>query len=138
MALLAAAVLTLAGCDKGHDWRTVAENDPRLEAAKQQARDEYPAFVKALKNPKSMTLYTADVVYEADGKSEFLSLDVQKATDADVTGSVIGYPTTVDLHQGDLVTVPAANVIDWKIETPEGDTQGGYVENERVKLQRGG
>lgn len=140
MALVAAAVFGIAGCGGGesHGWKSVDNDDPRLESAKRQARDGYPDFVKALKKPKPMTLYSADVLYEEGDESEMLALDVKEATADELTGAIIGYPRKVDLHQGDLVTVPAASVIDWKIETAEGETIGGYVEAERIRLERGG
>ncbi|HZW11250.1 MAG TPA: DUF2314 domain-containing protein [Phycisphaerales bacterium] len=137
--ILAALTVAMAvGCGKKHDWKEVTDEDPRLEAARQQARDEYPTFVKALKKPKALTLYSAEVMYEANGAKELVSLEVHKATEDEITGAVIGFPTDVKLSSGEIITVPVSTLVDWQIENAEGEKQGGYVAAERVKLQRGG
>jgi uncharacterized protein YegJ (DUF2314 family) len=135
--LLAVMSVGLAACKKDHGWEKVTDDDPRLEAARQQAKDTFPEFVKAFGARKPMHLYTVEVKVEEGGNSEYLTLDVRKLTDQEVTGVIIGYPRVVKHQSGETITAPVANISDWRVETPEGEVSGGYVEQERAKLQRG-
>ncbi len=138
LVLCAVASIGLAGCGgSDHGWQKVSDDDPRLEAARQQARDSFPDFVKAYKARKPLTAYTVEVKFEEGGASEYLSLDVRKLTDTEVTGVIVGYPQKVKRQSGETITVPVSAVTDWRYETPEGEVQGGFVEQERARLQRG-
>lgn len=135
--LLAAVSIGLGACKKDHGWEQVTDDDPRLEAARQQAKDTFPEFVTAFKSRKPMWSYTVEVNYEEGGASEYLTLNVVKLTDSEVTGVIVGYPRVVKRQSGETITAPVSAISDWRVENPEGEVSGGYVEQERAKLQRG-
>ena len=109
--------VSLAGCGGGdHGWQKVADDDPRLEAARQQARDTFSDFVKAFKARQPLTSYTVEVTFEEGGASEYLTLDVRKLTDTEVTGVIVGYPQKVKRQSGETVTVPVTAVSDCAIQ----------------------
>lgn len=138
LTVAAAAMLGLAACERDDGWQAVTDDDPRLEAAREQARETFPEFAKEFKGRKPMWSYTAEVKVEEGTESEYLSIDVLKLTDTEITGVIIGYPRKVKLQSGATVTVPIENVADWRVESPEGEVKGGYVQTERERLQRGG
>lgn len=137
LVVLAAASIALAGCKKDHGWEKVTDDDPRLEAARQEAKETFPEFVKAFKARQPLSSYTVEVKYEEGGVAEYLTINVMKLTDTEVTGPIIGYPRVVKRQSGETITAPVSAISDWRVETAEGEVSGGYVEKERAKLQRG-
>lgn len=142
--ILALAVLALisvvgiVGCEKDTGWTTVSEDDARLEAARQQARDSYPDFLKALKARKPTEAATVEVFYEG---TEYITLTVRKADEKEIVGTVEMYPKKVSLQYGAPVTVSITDInvlSDWAVESEEGETKGAFVAKERVRLTRGG
>ena len=56
-------------------------------------------------------------------------------------GTVEMYPTKVSLQYGATITVQITDInvlSDWAVESEEGETKGGFVAKERVRLTRGG
>jgi len=138
-ALTLVLTLAIAGCDGGSSWNKVAEDDPNLEAARQRARDSYPEFLKAIKSRKPMDLYTVEVHYQG---AEYVSLSVLKATETEIVGIVDNYPQKVSLKKGEQVTIQLGDMSvlsDWAIDKEDGESQGGFVAAEKVRLSgRGG
>lgn len=135
-ALILAVVVFAVGCDKGHGWQDVADNDPRLEEARAEAREKWPEFVKAFQANVPLTEYSVEVLYEEGGQSEYLMLDVLDITDTEITGAINGYPQKVDRQSGEHVTVPIENLSDWAYVTPEGEEHGRFVAEARRELER--
>jgi len=142
--VLALAVLALVsalgvvGCEKDTGWTKVSEDDPRLEAARQQARDTYPEFLKALKSRTASDTVTVEVFYEG---TEYLTLKVFKADEKEIVGVLEMYPQKVKLQFGAQVTVSVTDInvlADWTIENEAGEVKGAYLSNERKRLTRGG
>ncbi|QKK07010.1 MAG: DUF2314 domain-containing protein [Planctomycetota bacterium] len=127
-----------AGCSKDDGWSSVPEDHPDIVAARQEAKDSFGEFLTLLKARRPMTAYTVDVLYEEDGKSEYLTLDVLSANETEITGTIVGYPKQVKKYSGEEVTAQTANLSDWRVETPEGDVRGGFVSDVRARLQRAG
>lgn len=136
--LVTALMVGLVGCSKDSGWAPVSDDDPQIVAARQEARDSYPEFLKLLKARRGMTVYTVEVQYEDGVEIENLELDVLKADENEITGRIVGYPRKVKLQNGATVTVPVANLFDWRVESPEGEVKGGFVSDVRAKLQRSG
>lgn len=130
--------LAAVGCSKDDGWSSVSEDHPEIVAARQEARDTFGEFLTLLKARRPMTAYTVDVLYEEGGKSEYLTLDVLRADENEITGTIVGYPKQVKKYSGEEVTAQTANLSDWRVETPEGDVRGGFVSDVRARLQRAG
>lgn len=135
-AALAGMLLTLSGCGRDTGWTNVSEDHPEIVAAKQEAKDRYGEFVDLVKRRQPGAVYAVEVLYTENGKSEVLALDVQAANEEEITGMIIGYPQQVDKLNSEVVTVPADTVIDWRVDTPDGEVIGGFVSDVRARLQR--
>lgn len=132
------SVLGIVGCEKDDGWTEVSEDDARLEAARQQARDTYPEFLKAFQAKKPSEAATVEVFYEG---TEYITLTVRKADEKEIVGTVEMYPRKVSLQYGAMVTVSVTDInvlSDWTVESEEGEAKGGFVAAERVRLTRGG
>lgn len=139
LALLSAVVMMgLVGCGKDNGWKKVQNDDPQIVAARQQAKDTFPEFLKAFKNRKQGCFYTVEVKVEEGGQVEYLTLDVMKASDTEVTGVIVDHPSKVKLQSGATITAPISNLSDWRVELDDGTVKGGYVADVRAKLSRGG
>ncbi|MFG0258909.1 MAG: DUF2314 domain-containing protein [Phycisphaerales bacterium JB041] len=143
---MALAALTLAmalalgatGCSRDDGWNSVADDNPEIVAARQEAKDSFGEFLTLLKARRPMTAYTVEVLYEEGEASEYLTLDVLRADQNEISGTIVGYPKVVKKYSGEQVTAPVANLSDWRVETPEGDVRGGFVSDVRARLQRSG
>ena len=138
LALTAIALISvfgLFGCGNDTGWTEISDDDPRLEAAREQARETYPEFLKALKTRKPYDAATVEVFYQG---TEYITITVIKADENEITGVVDSYPQKVSLQKGAEVTVPVSDLSDWVIDKDNGETLGGYVEAERVRLTQPG
>ncbi|MCC7387904.1 MAG: DUF2314 domain-containing protein [Phycisphaerales bacterium] len=138
-AALTALVLSIGlfGCGDDHGWTEVDENDPRLVAAREEARRTFPDFLKALKSRKPGDACSVEVFYQG---VEYIQIQVLKASESELVGVVESYPTQVSLKKGATVTVSLADMSvlsDWAIYTEDGEVKGGFVSAEQAKLERG-
>ncbi len=129
------AVVTLVGCGDKDGWTKVGDNDPRLEAAREQARATYPDFLKAFKSKTVFDVATVEVYYQG---TEYITIAVSKADENEITGNVEGYPKKVSLQKGAEVTVPVSDLSDWAIDMDDGEVLGGYVAAELTRLSQPG
>lgn len=136
--LTASAALNIVGCGKDTGWSKVSEDNPEIVAAREEARANYDEFRKLVGARRPGAIYTAEILYEEGGKSEYLTLDVLSAGESEITGVIIGYPREVNKLNGDEVTGSVENLSDWFVQMPEGDSKGGYVSDVRARLQRAG
>ncbi len=125
----------LVGCGDDTGWTKVSDNDPRLEAAREQARETYPDFLKALKTKRGYDIASVEVYYQG---TEYITLAVIKADENEITGTVEGYPQKVSLQNGAQVTVSVSDLSDWAIDKDDGEVLGGYVAAERTRLTQPG
>ncbi len=137
-ALTASLTFNVVGCSKDTGWNNVPQDHPEIVAAREEAKATYSEFVKLVKAKRPMTLYTAEVLIEEGGKSEYVTLDVLSANDTEIRGTIIGFPKVISHKNGEEVTGLVSNLSDWRVETPEGDVKGGYVSDVRARLQRAG
>lgn len=136
--LAASLTLNVVGCSKDTGWNSVPQDHPEIVAAREEAKAHYSEFVKLVKAKRPMTMYTAEVLIEEGGKSEYLTLDVLSANDTEIRGTIVGFPKVVNHKSGEEITGLVSNLSDWRVETPEGDVKGGYVSDVRARLQRAG
>jgi uncharacterized protein YegJ (DUF2314 family) len=129
------SMISLVGCGEDTGWTKLDDDDPRLETARQQARDTYPEFLKVLKTRKGMETATVEVYYQG---TEYISLNVMKADENEITGVVEMYPQKVNLQKGAEVTVSVSELSDWSFINDDGEEFGGYVAAERARLTQGG
>lgn len=127
------SVFGLVGCGNDTGWTKISEDDPRLEAAREQARETYPDFLKALKTKKGYDVASVEVYYQG---AEYITLAVLKADENEITGTVEGYPQKVSLQNGAQVTVSVSDLSDWVIDKEDGEALGGYVAAEYIRLTR--
>ncbi|VAX41132.1 hypothetical protein MNBD_PLANCTO03-1540 [hydrothermal vent metagenome] len=129
------SIIGLVGCGEDTGWTKVADDDSRLEAAREQARETYPDFLKALKTRKPYDAATVEVFYQG---TEYIMVTVIKADEDEIMGVVASYPQKVSLQKGAEVTVPVSDLSDWVIDKDDGETLGGYVQAERARLTKPG
>lgn len=130
-------MIGIVGCGNSHGWSEVSEDDPRIVAAREKARETFPDFIKAFKSRKAGDIFTVEVYYQG---AEYIQLQVLKASDSEITGTVDCYPENVSLQRGEMVTVQLTDMntlSDWAIYDAEGESQGGFVAEERAILERG-
>lgn len=137
-AVLLAAVVSIGafGCSKGHNWESVADDDPRLEAAREEARSRWDEFVTAFSSRKPLTEFTVEVLYEEGGNSEYILLQVSNITDSDITGAILNFPQKVDKMRGESITTPVSSLSDWTYSTADGDEVGSFVATVRKEIEQ--
>jgi hypothetical protein len=135
-----AMVLTLstAGCKKDTGWTQVPDDHPELVAAREEARETYPEFLQMLRRRDPLAIYTVEVRVEKGGQSEYITLDVARADEEEISGTIVGYPQVIDELSGAPYTAPASALTDWRVDLPDGDFRGGYASEVRARLQRAG
>lgn len=129
------SIVGLVGCGEDTGWTKVTDDDPRLEAAREQARETYPDFLKALKKRGPYDIATVEVLYEG---TEYITVTVLKADENEIVGIVDSYPQEVSIQKGAEVTVSVSDLSDWMIDKDDGETLGGYVQAERIRLSQPG
>ena len=132
------SVLGIVGCEKDDGWTTVSQDAPPQDAPRQQPPASYTDFLKALKARKPTEAATVEVFYDG---TEYITLTVRSADEKEIVGTVEMYPTKVSLQYGATITVQITDInvlSDWAVESEEGETKGGFVAKERVRLTRGG
>ena len=138
LAMAMSFAFAAVGCSKDDGWSSVSDEHPEIVAARQEAKDSFGEFLKLFKARQAGMICTVEVLYEEGGKSEYLTLDVLRADENEITGTIVGYPRVVGKLSGEEITAPAASLSDWRVESPEGDAKGGFVSDVRAKLQRAG
>ncbi len=70
--------------------------------------------------------------------TEYITVTVLKADANEHVGVVDSYPQEVSIQKGAEVTVPVSDLSDWMIDKDDGETLGGYVQAERIRLSQPG
>ena len=129
MALAAALPLAcMVGCG-GSDNATIeiAEDDPELAYARQNARATVNQFIYALQNPTAgQTLFAVKAKFVDGDAVEYMWITDLKYENGAFTGVVNNEPSVVsNISMGDEYTVPAYNIDDWMILQND-QIVGGY------------
>lgn len=108
----------------------VSSDSEEMETARLRALHEWPAirerFQKGL--PPGHTLYVKHGFPSPDRDSEFMWVAVTGYRSGFVEGVLSNEPCyRLDLRCGQEVRFPEAEVYDWLISRPGGDTEGGYT-----------
>lgn len=108
----------------------VADNDPRMRKAKEQALNNLHFFIEMLQNHGMDTTYMFSVKadFEENGKHEHMWVETDRFEKGKFYGTLGNMPQTVTAYQfDDSVTIPREAVEDWMIEVPGSDSiMGAY------------
>ena len=123
---LAVVALALAGCGKKppiDQMRYVDSDDPRMNAAMDQARSSVKTFTAALKSPKpGQTAFSVKMAFTDGGGTEHIWLAPVTYDGTSFRGTVNNEPQIVrSVKMGQKVTVAPAQISDWM-----------YVENRKL------
>lgn len=128
--LLGSYLLSGAACDKkaGDPVVQVEKDDPRMVAAEKTARERWPEFVEAVKNPMPNTAYAVKSGFKTrDGGLEHMWIQVQSIDGDRITGQLDNIPQgEVSVKQGDIVTIDLQDMSDWLIARGKDDIIGGF------------
>jgi len=117
----------------------ISANDPNEALAKwralvaphvDQARITYPqAKARYLAGlPPQQTFFVTTLLRDGQGRFEYVFVVVHRIAEQNVTGQIA---TPVNLvrgyREGDAVTFPEAEVMDWMISKPDGSEEGNLV-----------
>lgn len=108
----------------------VADNDPRLMKAKEQALNNLDFFIEMLANHGLDTTYMFSVKadFEENGKHEHMWVETNSYRNGNFYGILGNMPQMITTYKfGDSVTIRREAVEDWMIEVPESDSiMGAY------------
>jgi len=96
----------------------------------QRAKTTYPAakrrYLAGL--PPQQTFFVTTLLRDQHGRFEYVFVVVQRIADQSVTGQIATQVTLLrGYHDGDTITFPEAEVVDWMISKPDGSEEGNLV-----------
>ncbi len=105
-------------------WRAqVAPYSNKARATYPDAKRRYLAGL-----PPQQTFFVTTLVRDQKGHFEYIFVVVQRISHGDVTGQVATQTNLVrSYREGDTITFPEAEVIDWMISKPDGSEEGNLV-----------
>ena len=114
------------GADTG-DTIEIAEDDPELNYARQNARSTVGQFIYALQNPRAgQTLFAVKARFTDGDQMEYMWLTDLRYNNGQFTGVINNQPSVVsNVHMGDEYTVGAYQIDDWMILDND-QIVGGY------------
>lgn len=106
----------------------VASDDPRMVAAVDEARRRWPEFVAAFqKRDPSNQAFVVKARFSDGENEEFMWVSVQKLEGDSIIGELGNAPAAIKtIQEGDIVTVPVADLNDWLCEV-NGEAIGGFT-----------
>jgi len=108
----------------------IAENDPRMQAAIDEALQRWPEFVSAFRDrsDEDTDRFIVKAEFREGSKAEFMWVAVT-AIDRDmVHGILTNDPLDLlDVHRGAAVSVELDRLNDWIYPTPDGSIEGGFT-----------
>jgi hypothetical protein len=105
-------------------WRAlIAPYAQRAKTTYPRARSRYLAGL-----PRQQTFFVTTLLRDQHGHFEYVFVVVQRIADENVTGQIATEVTLVrGYRNGDTVTFPEAEVVDWMISKPDGSEEGNLV-----------
>lgn len=143
LAIVLGGLVMAQGCDKPGPEDPVIEaraDDPRLIAAREGARAQWPTFVRAVRQREPNVAYAVKCGLPTKGGSvEHVWLQVTGLTDTHVTGVLDNIPHEDIGHvRGDTVVVAVEDVEDWLIGRGPGNLVGGFSIKALTEIERDG
>lgn len=133
-----------AGCRKSEsvfdgreDIVQVSDNDSKMQAAQQKARDTMDEFIGKLPNLKDGEAIVKWAAPATDGSEEHIWVEDVTFVDGKFTGKLANEPAAIEGKKvGDKVTFPKADASDWAIFYHDGRSEGGFT-NKVLEEQAG-
>ena len=107
----------------------VANDDPKLKAAVEEAQRRWSEFVRARRSADDDdTRYLAKAEFSNGENSEFMWVQVTFADEHKIEGLLVNEPHELDhVHCGQAVTVDIADLNDWIFPGDDGNMVGGFT-----------
>ena len=106
----------------------VSGDDPDMIEAVAEARDRWPEFVEAFHERREGEWFSVKVPVTVDGVTEFIWVEVTGIEPEYIHGTLGNDPVDLGgLKMGDVVEVPVAELNDWSIRYPDGDSHGMFT-----------
>lgn len=126
---LAAGDLDSAVQEVGDVVINIEPDDDKIAAAVEEAQKRYPEFVEAFAHRSPDDQFILKARFDYGDNAEHLWMEVQSCDLESVTGSIANKPYHLARpREGDIVTVPASDLSDWLMTSPNGPV-GGFVES---------
>jgi hypothetical protein len=105
-------------------WRTLVA--PHVEKAKTTYPGAKSRYLAGL--PPQQTFFVTTLLRDGQGHFEYVFIVVQRIAEHSVTGQIATQVIQVrGYRDGDTVTFPEAEVMDWMISKPDGSEEGNLV-----------
>lgn len=114
----------------------IADDDPALEEAAEEARRRWPEFVAAFETRRSEQNFAVKAPFSDGANTEVMWAAVTGIEDDEVFGALENQPVSVNLKYGSKVQVSSADLTDWII-SGEGSLKGGFTIKVIDELQKG-
>lgn len=108
----------------------IAEDNPRMVEAVEEAIRRWPEFVEAFhaREDSEDERFIIKAEFSEGKRSEFMWVSVTRIDGDGVTGMLMNDPhELVDVHRGQPVEVQADQLNDWLYPLPDGDVAGGFT-----------
>jgi uncharacterized protein YegJ (DUF2314 family) len=92
---------------------SISDDDPRMKAAVEEARQRWPDFVEAFQRRQDGQHFAVKAPVTKGGQTEFIWLSVTRIEGNNIHGNLDNDPMNPDLKSGDPVTVPFKDLNDW-------------------------
>lgn len=105
-------------------WRAlIAPYAQRGKATYPKAKSRYLAGL-----PPQQTFFVTTLLRDQHGRFEYVFVVVQRIAGQTVTGQIATQVTLIRaFHEGDTISFPEAEVVDWMISKPDGSEEGNLV-----------
>jgi uncharacterized protein YegJ (DUF2314 family) len=116
----------------------VHDDDPRMLAAIEEARQRWPEFVRAFEARKPDHTFAVKARIEEGDACEFMWILVERLEGEQISGKINNEPVQLkQVRLGDAWTVERGDVLDWLFTTAEG-LQGAFSVKVLEQIQREG
>lgn len=114
----------------------LAEDDPAMAAAIEEARRRWPEFVAGFDTRRAEQNFAVKAPFSDGENTEVMWAAVTDIEDDEIHGALENQPVSVNLSYGSQVQVSSADVIDWIISGTE-SIKGGFTIKVSGELQKG-
>lgn len=105
----------------------IEEDDPKLQAATEQARRRWPEFVKAFRNRQPNQMFSIKAPFRDGEEMEWMWVQVFEIGIDSVGGILANSPVSIhNIREGDNVRLPISSVADWIYGTDKKIVGGGF------------
>lgn len=105
------------------------DNDPKILAAKTEAKRRLPEFGKLYAQHEPGAAYMVQAMfYTSSNQEDHEWLKVDSFDSLNVSGTFMEEPTVaIGHHLNERVTIPQADVVDWLVKRSDGTREGNFI-----------